>query len=240
MRACNPRAGRWPNLPTEGRIMGDKTRAFPRRVLEPIERISEVLFGLIMALTFTGSLSAAESGRAEVHTMLVGAIGCNLAWGLIDAIMYLMNCLAERGSDLRIMQRLRSAASAEQARDIVAATLPSTVASALTTAQLDKIRAELSRRGSDAPSATLAGDDWLGAVAVFILVFISTIPIVVPFVILQDAWTALRISNAIAVTMMFVAGYAFGRLAGYRPWVTAGLMVLLGCFLVALTIALGG
>jgi hypothetical protein len=49
------------------------------RVLEPIERISEVLFGLIMVLTFTGSLSAAESGHAEVRAMLIGAIGCNLA-----------------------------------------------------------------------------------------------------------------------------------------------------------------
>ena len=53
-------------------------------VLSPIERVSEVLFGLIMVLTFTGSLSAAESGRAEVRTMLIGALGCNIAWGLID------------------------------------------------------------------------------------------------------------------------------------------------------------
>ena len=59
-----------------------------KRILSPIERVSEVLFGLIMVLTFTGSLSAAESGEAEVRAMLVGAIGCNLAWALIDVIMY--------------------------------------------------------------------------------------------------------------------------------------------------------
>ena len=52
-----------------------------KRVLEPIERISEVLFGLIMVLGFTGSLSAAQAGRSDVRTMLFGAIGCNLAWG---------------------------------------------------------------------------------------------------------------------------------------------------------------
>jgi len=220
--------------------MGEKSRIFPKRVLQPIERISEVLFGLIMALTFTGSLSAAESGRAEVRTMLIGAIGCNLAWGFVDAIMYLMGCLAERGSDLRLIKRLRSAVSREQARDIVAEALPLPVARALTSADLDRIGVDLARGGSEARSATLTGDDWLGAVAVFLIVFISTIPIVLPFVLLQDAWIALRISNAIAVSMMSVAGYAFGRLAGYRPWVAAGLMVLLGCFLVALTIALGG
>ena len=54
-----------------------------RRVLTPNERISEVLFGLIMVLTFTGSLSVAEAGREDIRTMLIGALGCNLAWGLI-------------------------------------------------------------------------------------------------------------------------------------------------------------
>ena len=215
-------------------------RMFPRRVLEPIDRISEVLFGLIMALTFTGSLSAAESGQAEVRTMLVGAIGCNLAWGFVDAVMYLMGCLAERGSELRLSRRLRSTRTAEEARGVLVGALPAAISQILIPAELDRIRTELSRLPKPAERASLTGDDWLGAVAVFLLVFISTIPIVLPFMILQDAWTALRTSNAIAVAMMFVTGYAFGRLAGYRPWVTGGSMVLLGCFLVAVTIALGG
>ena len=49
------------------------------RVLDPISRVSEILFGLIMALTFTGTISAASAGREEVRTLLVGAIGCNIA-----------------------------------------------------------------------------------------------------------------------------------------------------------------
>ena len=56
------------------------------RALNPIDRISEVLFGLIMVRTFTGSLSIAEAGREDTRTMLVGALGCNLAWGIIDGM----------------------------------------------------------------------------------------------------------------------------------------------------------
>ena len=67
-----------------------------KRALDPIDRLSEVLFGLIMVLTFTGSLSVVGAGREDVRTMLVGALGCNLAWGLIDAVFYLMGCLAEK------------------------------------------------------------------------------------------------------------------------------------------------
>ena len=64
--------------------------AAPREpVLSPVDRISEMLFGLLMALTFTGAVSVAESGKAEIRTMFLAALGCNLAWGLVDAIMYL-------------------------------------------------------------------------------------------------------------------------------------------------------
>ena len=29
--------------------------------------------------------------------MILAALGCNLAWGIIDAGLYLMGCLGERG-----------------------------------------------------------------------------------------------------------------------------------------------
>jgi hypothetical protein len=211
-----------------------------RRVLEPIERISEVLFGLIMALTFTGTLSAVGYGRSEVRTMLVGALGCNLAWGLVDAIMYLMGCLADRATDRRTLAAVTRARTAEEARAAIVDHLPSTVASVLTLADLDRIHAALSAVAIPKRPVGLTREDWLGAIAVFLLVFAATVPIVVPFLIVHDALTALRVSNAVAIAMMLFAGYAYGRLTGYRPWLTAGLMVMLGCVLVALTIALGG
>jgi hypothetical protein len=70
-----------------------------RRVLDPIDRALEVLGGVIMVLTFTGALSVSRAGEADVREMLIGSLGCNLAWGIIDAIMYLMNCLAARSRE---------------------------------------------------------------------------------------------------------------------------------------------
>ena len=95
-----------------------------KRVLEPHERISEVLFGLIMVLTFTGSLSIATADRGEVRTMLIGALGCNLAWGIIDGLLYLMGCLSEQGRGLRAWRALRRATSEAQAHGVIAGTLP--------------------------------------------------------------------------------------------------------------------
>ncbi|MBN8249431.1 MAG: VIT family protein, partial [Verrucomicrobia bacterium] len=111
-----------------------------RRVLDPVERISEVLFGLIMALTITGSLSVADAGRNEVRTMWIGALGCNLAWGLIDGIMYLMACLAERAQTLRTAHGIRRARSAEAAHQLIAAALPPAAVAVLRPEDLERIR----------------------------------------------------------------------------------------------------
>src|SRR6187431_1405379 len=88
----------------------DETASSPKRVLEPSDRIGEVLFGLIMVLTFTGSLSVAEADHAEVRSMLIAALGCNTVWGIIDGVLYLMGCLAERSRCLMILRAVRGAA----------------------------------------------------------------------------------------------------------------------------------
>jgi hypothetical protein len=73
--------------------------------LDPIDRISEVLFGLIMVLTFTGSISIGSDGRAEIRELLWAALGCNLAWGIIDAVFYLMGIIFSRGHGLSVLKK---------------------------------------------------------------------------------------------------------------------------------------
>src|SRR6516162_4539609 len=141
-----------------------------KRVLEPIERISEVLFGLIMVLTFTCSFSVAEAGRAEVRTMLYGALGCNLAWGIIDAIMFLMGCLAERARAIAALRAVRAESDPEKAQRIVANALPPTVASVLEPTVLDGIRQRLQQLPEPPTHPKLGKSDWLGALPLLLLV----------------------------------------------------------------------
>jgi hypothetical protein len=211
-----------------------------KRVLDPIDRISEILFGLIMVLTFTGSLGIAEAGRDDVRTMLIGALGCNLAWGIIDAVLYLMGCLAQRGGGIIALRAVREAVDAQRARRLIADALPPLVASVLEPAELESIRQRLKRLPEPPQRARLRKDDWLGAVGVFLLVFLSMLPVAVPFMLMHDAVPALRASNAVAIVMLFLLGYAFGRMTGRRPWAMGLSMVLLGALLVGLAIALGG
>jgi hypothetical protein len=211
-----------------------------RHVLDPIDRVAEVLFGLIMVLTFTGSLSVAQAGRDDVRAMLVGALGCNLAWGIIDAIFYLMGCLADRNRRLSTVRSVRAAATPGQARALLADALPPEIAALVEPAELDGIRARLARLPEPPAHARMKKDDWVGAAAVFLLVFLSTFPVVIPFIVMREAMPALRVSNAIAVAMLFMTGYTYGRLTGFRPVGMGISMVVLGAALVGITMALGG
>jgi VIT family len=220
--------------------MPDDTSSSFRRVLDPIDRISEVLFGLIMVLTATLTLSVATAGRAEVKAMVLAALGCNLAWGIIDAGLYLMESLAERGRNLLTMRAIVQTNDPETARQVLADALPPRLAAVLSPSEIDSIRQRLLQHSELAPRPRLTKDEWLGGLGICLIVFLSTIPVVVPFFLTDNVLPALRMSNAIAVAMMFACGYAFARYTGLRPWPTGLVMIAIGCALVAVAILLGG
>ena len=210
-----------------------------KRLLDPIDRVSEILFGLIMALTFTGTLDAVSAGNEDVRMLLVGTIGCNIAWGLVDAVMFLVATLTERGRNLVTVRSVRGA-SVEDAHGIIGDALPPVVASLLAPADIERLRVGLVNLPALPARPWLEREDWLRAVAVFLLVFLSTFPVVIPFMFISDVNLALRTSNLVAIVMLFAAGYTLARYGGYRPLLTGGSMVLLGVTLVGLAIALGG
>jgi hypothetical protein len=219
--------------------MADPPVKSSKRVLEPTERISEGLFGLIMVLTFTGSLSIAEAGREDVRTMLIGALGCNVAWGIIDGVLYLMGCLADQARGNRFFRAVRNAADPQQALQVIAAAMP-VLASVLEPAETASIQQRLRQLPEPPARARLQAEDWRGAVGVFLLVFLTTFPVAIPFLFMQNVGPAMRVSNLIAIAMLFLLGCAFGRITGHRPWPMGIAMVALGLALVSLTMALGG
>jgi hypothetical protein len=210
------------------------------RVLDPGDRAFEVLFALIMVLTFTGSLSVAEAGRDDIRTMLLGALGCNLAWGIIDGVMYVMARSAEKGRGLMIFRAVRSTTDPTHAHRLIADVLPPLIASVLRPDEFESLNQRLRQLPEQPERARLSPEDWKGGVGVFLLVFLSTFPVVIPFMVMTNAAPALRVSNAIAIVMLFITGFGYGRYAGKHPFRVGISMVLLGLLLATLTVALGG
>jgi hypothetical protein len=165
-------------------------------VLDPVDRVSEIIFGLLMALSFTGSISAATTQREDIRVIMLAALTCNIAWGMVDAVMYLVAVAVERSRGMT----------------------PKTAGGRV----------------------LLHGQDFVGALGVFLLVTLATFPVVLPFFFISDTFTAMRVSNAIALATLFAAGYQLGAYAGFGPWRAGFVMAGLGAVLVAIIIAMGG
>jgi len=219
--------------------MADTASSSGNQLLDPIERSSEVLFGLIMVLTFTGSFRVTGADHNDVNRILLAALGCNLAWGIIDAVMYLLAQLSQRGHNLQLVREVQ-AAEPEKGRRLLNDAMSSDLAKVLTEAEAEAIRQRFTQLPEPAKHARVHASDYRAALRIFLLVFLSTFPVALPFLFIRRAGLALRISNLVAIIMLFLTGWAYGAYAGRRPWRVGLWMVLIGVAMVALTIALGG
>jgi VIT1/CCC1 family predicted Fe2+/Mn2+ transporter len=193
-----------------------------------------------MVMTFTGSISVAEGAAVDTRSLLTAAVGCNLAWGIVDATLHLMAKFKERARSLATIRTLRGLGDRDRAHRMVIDALPPAVSAVLTPIEIETLRKRLTALADPEAPVSLRRSDFAAASAVFLLVFLSTLPLVVPFFVVPDAGFALRASNAVAIVMLFVAGWSLGRYAGRPGWRTGLGMVMVGIVLVGITVALGG
>lgn len=216
---------------------------FVGRYLDPASRLGEILFGLIMVLTatLTAGLTVRE-GRAGVLELLKSAIGCNIAWGIIDGIMYVMNCLVERSGQARLVAAVQRAPDRAAALAIVRREVDKTLEFISGSTEHEAVCQALLRHLTQVRPgrSRVMKEDLYGAVACFWLVFLSCLPAALPFVIFEHPTTALRVSNLLLIVMLFVVGQKWAQYAHTNRLVAGLAMVAVGLALVGVAIALGG
>ena len=210
------------------------------RVLDPVERVTEVIFGLLMAMTFTGTISVATAGQEAERTMMIAALGCNLAWGLADAVMYVLRSVIERTRNHTLLTTLRGGADATTGQALIADALSPRLASAAGSDGLELLRQRLIDNPGLPLKSGLHLEDFKGALGVFLLVVLSTFPLVVPFLLLEETELAVRLSNLVGLCVLFIAGWILSKYAGAKPLFGAVALAVTGAVLIAAIIALGG
>jgi hypothetical protein len=216
----------------------------PLSYLKPSESLTEIVAGLIVVLSFTLAASVLSGGGQEgARAALLGAIGCNAAWGIIDAVWYMMASAFNRNRRLRIARAIASAPDEAAALAAIRRELDPYLASV--TRPEDREQLYRSVRNSLAhgrlPRRTgWAFDDVMGAIGVFCIAIAASLPAVLPLLLIDHPWLALRISNLLVVGLLFVVGYHWAKYVDASPW-PAGLALMgLGLALVAVAILLGG
>ena len=212
----------------------------PKPLLNTMDRVSEILFGIIMTLTFTCSIGIANAKNTEIRQLIIAAISCNIAWGLVDAIGYIVSTIVQRSRNRTILNSVLTTSDADKARKDISDSLPPSIASVLETAELEQIRNKLANLPDPTSQVLLTTRDLKKSVMIFFLMFISTFPIVIPFIFIRDTQLALRISNMIAIVLMFLCGWSLAKYVGSNKWLMSFGLTLVGIVLVLITIALGG
>jgi VIT1/CCC1 family predicted Fe2+/Mn2+ transporter len=208
--------------------------------LDPPDRISEVLFGLIMVLTFIGTISVSTAGEQDVRQLLWAALGCNLAWGLVDAIMNIMTVFLDHKHGMMQIKQIGRAKDPTTSREIIRDNISPLISELMDNEEIDRLGEKLKKLPTPDMKYPLTVKDFIIAVQIFLLVFLSTFPVAAPFIILDEVAVALRVSNAVALVLLFAGGYSLAIYAGLKPIIMALIYAAIGIFLVSLTMTLGG
>lgn len=212
----------------------------PKPLLNTMDRVSEILFGIIMTLTFTCSIGIANAKNTEIRQLIIAAISCNIAWGLVDAIGYIVSTIVQQSRNRTVLNSVLTTSDADKARKYISDSLPPSIASVLEAAELEQIRSKLANLPNAGLQVRLTTRDLKRSLMIFFLMFISTLPIVIPFIFTRDTQLALRISNLVAIVLMFLCGWSLAKYVGSNKWLMSFGLTLVGIVLVLITIALGG
>jgi hypothetical protein len=214
------------------------------RYVDPATSLGEILFGLIMTLTFTlgAGLIIEDEGREGARQLLIAVIGCNIAWGVIDGALYLVGQLFDRGRLRRLGRAVRMAATPAAAAELISGELDELLSGVTSEPERRALYSRIAENVRAAPVAPnpVTRRDWLGALVSCVLVVVTSIPAAIPFLLFDDARLALRISNTILLALLFISGYLWARHTLGKPWIVGLCFLLGGIALVVVAIALGG
>ena len=214
-----------------------------RRYLEPTTILNEAVFGLVMALTFTlGAGLIVKEGPDATRELLIGVVGCNLAWGIIDGMILIMGGMLDRSRKAQLIMALQRSDKDEDKLALVRQEVEPILGPYLSGGEQEPVYQAITARlkGAEPERIRPRKDEVLGAIATVWLVFAASIPAVLPFLFLDDRFIALRLSNALLLTMLFIVGYRWARITNSQPWVVGGSLALTGLVMVLIAIPLGG
>jgi hypothetical protein len=216
---------------------------FIHRHLDPSESLLEILFGLIMALTMTAGArlltAPAELNAAE---LAVALLGCNVAWGVIDAAFYLLGARFNRNRRMVLVRRLQLAVDQDEAIRLVREEFDLEGEPEMRTEDRADFHRSLTLmlQHAKVERAHLLPGDYIAAAVICVLVSLAALPGLIPLLFTGDAAMALRIANGLQVGLLLLIGYRWAHYSGANPWRASALVGLLGVGLVLVAVALGG
>jgi VIT1/CCC1 family predicted Fe2+/Mn2+ transporter len=214
---------------------------FVRKHLDPADRLGEILFGLIMALGIIGAVRLGVEDLTN-RSMFIAILGCNLAWAVVDGVMYVLIAVFEHGRRSRIARKIQSGASDEEALELIHRELGDQLERISSPEALKLFYGDVLKtvRAAGPVAASVDRSDFLGGFSSAFVILLATAPILVPYLVIPEPRLAVRISEVIAVGLLFLLGARWAHVVGANPLKVGFSLTLVGGALVVITILLGG
>jgi len=211
------------------------------RHFAPEDRMAEVICGLVMVLSFTAATASIFENTTS-HALLFAILGCNISWGIVDGVTYILGNLLNRGARARLILQIKSAPDDPNVSQAIAARIENVIGELLTPQQSEQVQQWIIQGASRAQAQPthLRKEDLYTALACFAIVFRAAIPVLIPFLLIKDEVVALRVSNGLILAMLFAIGWRWAPFANMNRLATGLGLLSLGVVLVLITVALGG
>jgi VIT1/CCC1 family predicted Fe2+/Mn2+ transporter len=222
----------------------------PTDYLYPHERLVEILYGLVIALTITSAIRVVTGGgRPDINLMVTTSLGAGIAWGIIDAILYILVAIFQKHRYTRIASKISSAKDESEALATIKEDLEDSLVGTLDAEDqksVYRLVLHAQRRSSEASythqpkSIPIAREDVFGAFQVFFAMLLATLVVVVPLWLIEPPHLAVVISNIVAFVSLFIVGYTWAKHTYIKKTLFGIVLVALGVAIVGISLVFGG
>ncbi len=222
----------------------------PIDYLYPHERLVEIIYGLVIALTITSAIRVITGGvDLDIDLMAVASLGAGIAWGIIDAILYVLVVVFQRHRYFLIAGKIRSAKDEQEALSTIQGELEESIIGTLDVEDqksVYRLVLHAQRRSSDIRYTRQPGtigivrEDIFGSVQIFLAMLLATVVVVIPLWLIEPPHAAVVVSNIVAFSALFVVGYTWAKHTSIRNTVFGLMLVMVGAVIVGISLVLGG
>ncbi|MCB0158486.1 MAG: hypothetical protein KDD83_10190 [Caldilineaceae bacterium] len=221
------------------------------RMLDPIDRLSETIYSILILLTFTFAFRIIKLGldpwqtlpSSYIDELLIGALGATVAWGVIDGIMYALMSVFARGERHRLLVHLQLADGDAAAVDVLAEEFDHMLEPITRDAQRQLLYADIldHLRDSRPQPVGFTSEDFAGALGSVVVAVLAVLPSLITLAVLRhEPALAIRMSNVVSIVVLFIAGHEWGRYTGANPWKIGLLLAAVGVAMALWAFVLGG
>ena len=213
------------------------------RALDPADALAEMTCGLVMMLTILCTAGWYVDGSDNPRrTLAFAAIGCCLAWGIIDGFLYVASAVYERGHRGRLIRSVQ-ASEHGSAVDFVRGRVDEATGHLLSAQSSTAVAEELVDVAAtvDPPARiTTSRGDFAPVPRAMVLNVSATILPALAILFIDDVRDALAVAKTIVVLSMFATGFLWGRTTRFGAVRSGVAMLVFGVTMVGIAVVFGG